>query len=72
MLRLNYDAQAFYDLRTSHRRLRWVHSLGSATVLGQFKPAGKVKEHDLMVSTYQVYDTTPTLHYTTPHYVCII
>ena len=39
--------------RTSHRRLRWVHSLGSATVLGQFTPGGKTKKHDLMVSTYQ-------------------
>ena len=28
--------QTFYDGRTSHRRLRWVHSLGSATVLGSF------------------------------------
>ena len=40
-------------VRTSHRRLRWVHSLGSATVLGQFTPGGKTKKHDLMVSTYQ-------------------
>ena len=45
--------RAFYDGRTSHRRLRWVHSLGSATVLGQFTPGGKTKKHDLMVSTYQ-------------------
>jgi hypothetical protein len=30
-----------------------VHSLGSATVLGQFTPGGKTKKHDLMVSTYQ-------------------
>ena len=45
--------KAFYDGRTSHRRLRWVHSLGSATVLGQFTPGGKTKKHDLMVSTYQ-------------------
>jgi len=43
----------FYDKRTSHRRLRWVHSLGSATVLGTFTPGGKTKYHDLMVSTYQ-------------------
>lgn len=43
----------FYDQRTSHRRLRWVHSLGSATVLGKFSPGGKTKHHDLMVSTYQ-------------------
>jgi len=45
--------KGFYDQRTSHRRLRWVHSLGSATVLGKFSPAGKTKYHDLMVSTYQ-------------------
>lgn len=43
----------FYDGRTSHRRLRWVHSLGSAQVLGTFLPGGKKKQHDLMVSTYQ-------------------
>ena len=30
-----------------------MHSLGSATVLGQFTPGGKTKKHDLMVSTYQ-------------------
>jgi len=45
--------KSFYDTRTSHRRLRWVHSLGSATVLGSFSPSGKAKKHDLMVSTYQ-------------------
>jgi len=45
--------KSFYDMRTSHRRLRWVHSLGSATVLGSFTPGGKPKKHDLMVSTYQ-------------------
>jgi cullin 1 len=45
--------KAFYDARTSHRRLRWVHSLGSATVVGSFSPNGKSKTHDLMVSTYQ-------------------
>jgi len=45
--------KGFYDGRTSHRRLRWVHSLGSATMLGKFTPAGKTKYHDLMVSTYQ-------------------
>jgi len=53
MLQCIETFKAFYDLRTSHRRLRWVHSLGSATVLGTFRPSGKVKEHDLMVSTYQ-------------------
>lgn len=45
--------KAFYDGRTSHRRLRWVHSLGSAQVSGLFYPGGKKKQHDLMVSTYQ-------------------
>ena len=45
--------KTFYNARNSHRRLRWVHSLGSATVLGSFSPNGKSKKHDLMVSTYQ-------------------
>merc|ERR1712185_312302 len=45
--------KAFYDGRTRHRRLRWMHILGSATVLGSFSPNGKSKKHDLMVSTYQ-------------------
>jgi len=43
----------FYDKRTSHRRLRWVHQLGNAQVLGNFLPNGKKKQHDLVVSTYQ-------------------
>ena len=45
--------KAFYDSHTSHRRLRWMHSLGSATVVGKFTASGKSKEHDLLVSTYQ-------------------
>ncbi|EOD33762.1 hypothetical protein EMIHUDRAFT_229261 [Emiliania huxleyi CCMP1516] len=45
--------KAFYDSHTKHRRLRWVHSLGSATVVGKFTASGKSKEHDLLVSTYQ-------------------
>ena len=53
MLQCIETFKAFYDLRTSHRRLRWVHSLGSATVVGKFTPSGKSKEHDLLVSTYQ-------------------
>ena len=53
MLQCIETFKAFYDVRTSHRRLRWVHSLGSATVLGSFTPGGKQKKHDLMVSTYQ-------------------
>ena len=44
----------YYDSRTSHRRLRWVHNLGSAQVVGTFQPGGKKKQHDLIVSTYQV------------------
>jgi len=53
MLQCIETFKSFYDSRTSHRRLRWVHSLGSATVLGCFSPNGKSKKHDLMVSTYQ-------------------
>merc|ERR1711871_102695 len=53
MIRCIETFKGFYDGRTSHRRLRWVHSLGSATVLGMFSPGGKTKKHDLMVSTYQ-------------------
>ena len=53
MLQCIETFKTFYDARTSHRRLRWVHSLGSATVLGSFTPNGKPKKHDLMVSTYQ-------------------
>jgi cullin 1 len=53
MLQCIETFKTFYDKKTSHRRLRWVHSLGSATVLGKFSPAGKTKFHDLMVSTYQ-------------------
>lgn len=49
----------YYDGRTSHRRLRWVHSLGSAQVLSTFMPGGKEKKHDLMVSTYQVWEGPP-------------
>ena len=40
-------------LTLSLSRLRWVHSLGSATMLGKFTPSAKPKFHDLMVSTYQ-------------------
>jgi len=53
MLQCITTFQAFYDLRHSHRQLRWVHSLGSATCSGTFTPNGKTKKHDLMVSTYQ-------------------
>ena len=53
MLQCIETFKAFYDVRTSHRRLRWVHSLGSATVNGTFTPGGKSKKQTLMVSTYQ-------------------
>ena len=53
MLQCIETFKAFYDTRTSHRRLRWVHQLGSANVLGTFTPGGKPKKHDLTVSTYQ-------------------
>ncbi|EOD38071.1 hypothetical protein EMIHUDRAFT_448976 [Emiliania huxleyi CCMP1516] len=53
MLQCVETFKAFYDSHTSHRRLRWVHSLGSATVVGKFTASGKSKEHDLLVSTYQ-------------------
>ena len=53
MLQCIETFKAFYDVRTSHRRLRWVHSLGSATVNGPFTPGGKRKKQTLMVSTYQ-------------------
>lgn len=43
----------YYDTRTSHRRLRWVHNLGSAQLVGNFLPGGKKKQHDLLLSTYQ-------------------
>jgi len=39
----------FYDSRTESRTLKWVHSLGTCTVLGRFS-AG---EKDLVMSTYQ-------------------
>jgi len=40
--------QEFYSSRTKHRRLQWVHSLGSALVTSQFS-----KKHDLSCNTYQ-------------------
>jgi cullin 1 len=44
---------AFHEKRSQHKILRWVHQLGSATVIGKFSPNGKQKEHDLIVSTLQ-------------------
>lgn len=41
--------QTFYDSKTSHRRLQWVHSLGSATLRGHFNK----QWCDLQVTTLQ-------------------
>lgn len=38
----------YFDKKTSHRKLHWIHSLGNATVRGRF-----VKNHDLLVTTLQ-------------------
>uniref|UniRef100_A0A0G4FCL8 Cullin family profile domain-containing protein n=1 Tax=Chromera velia CCMP2878 TaxID=1169474 RepID=A0A0G4FCL8_9ALVE len=43
--------QTFYGQKTSHRRLTWVHTLGSAVLRAQMSSASKV--HDLIVNTYQ-------------------
>lgn len=40
--------QTFYNARTQHRRLQWVHVLGQATVQAQL-----AKRHMLVVNTYQ-------------------
>ncbi|OQR97158.1 CULlin protein 1 [Achlya hypogyna] len=40
----------YYDSKTSHRRLQWVHSLGNATVRATFP---KNKWYDLQVTTLQ-------------------
>lgn len=39
----------FYDSKTSHRRLQWVHSLGNATLRGHFAK----NYYDLQVTTLQ-------------------
>merc|ERR1719465_308426 len=39
----------FYNGRTQHRRLQWIHSLGQATIAA--KLAGR--RHDLIVNSYQ-------------------
>lgn len=39
----------FYNGRTQHRRLQWIHSLGQATILAKFGG----RRHDLIVNTYQ-------------------
>jgi len=42
--------QTFYDGRTSHRRLQWIHSLGQAAILGKLANG---RRHDFIVNTYQ-------------------
>jgi len=39
----------FYESRTSHRKLKWIHTLGTCTVIGRFEP----KPIELVISTYQ-------------------
>ncbi|CAA7015680.1 unnamed protein product [Microthlaspi erraticum] len=41
--------KAYYELRTSHRRLMWIYSLGTCHVLGRFS----ARPVELIVSTYQ-------------------
>nr|CCA24215.1 PREDICTED: hypothetical protein isoform 2 [Albugo laibachii Nc14]CCA26937.1 Putative cullin putative [Albugo laibachii Nc14] len=40
----------YYDSKTSHRRLQWMHSLGNATVRASFSSG---KQYDLQVTTLQ-------------------
>ena len=40
----------FYSKRTQHRRLQWIHSLGTATVASRFPGE---KRFDLVMNTYQ-------------------
>jgi len=42
--------QDFYSKRTQHRRLQWIHSLGTATVSARF---GGDRKYDLVMNTYQ-------------------
>merc|ERR1719335_2177626 len=39
----------FYNGRTQHRRLQWIHSLGQATLAAKLNN----RRHDLIVNTYQ-------------------
>ena len=41
----------FYSKRTQHRRLQWIHSLGTATVAARFPPDNR--RYDLVMNTYQ-------------------
>mmetsp|Transcript_7768 Transcript_7768/g.13788 ORF Transcript_7768/g.13788 Transcript_7768/m.13788 type:complete len:751 (+) Transcript_7768:81-2333(+) len=38
----------YYNGKTQHRRLQWIHALGQATIAAQFS-----KRHDLIVNSYQ-------------------
>merc|ERR1712014_528538 len=39
----------FYNGKTQHRRLQWIHSLGQATIAGKLNN----RRHDLIVNSYQ-------------------
>merc|ERR1740123_2875837 len=39
----------FYNGRTQHRRLKWIHSLGQATIAMKLNS----RKHDLIVNSYQ-------------------
>jgi cullin 1 len=41
--------QNFYNGRTQHRRLQWIHSLGQATIAAKLNG----RRHDLIVNSYQ-------------------
>jgi cullin 1 len=45
--------EEFYSKRTQHRRLQWIHSLGTATVSARFTSAGQERKYDLVMNTYQ-------------------
>ncbi|DBA04843.1 TPA: hypothetical protein N0F65_004480 [Lagenidium giganteum] len=50
MVRCMNMFKVYYDSKTSHRRLQWIHSLGNATVRANFP---KKKWYDLQVTTLQ-------------------
>ncbi|KAF7804825.1 cullin-1 [Senna tora] len=41
--------KVFYETKTSHRKLSWIYSLGTCTIIGKFEQ----KTIELIVSTYQ-------------------
>ncbi|KAF7825376.1 Cullin-1 [Senna tora] len=41
--------KGFYETKTSHRKLSWIYSLGTCTIIGKFEQ----KTMELIVSTYQ-------------------